>query len=106
MPPRTTSHVNMSQPPARPIFSPTVHTLPDSAISCSDIKHVLEHGYVVLNDVFTKSDAEEAKAEIRRLSGDVPLKGRNPFEGLNTSRIYSLLNKYDCFTKTIASLPR
>ena len=77
----------------RPIFAPTPHTFPTDAISRADIQHVLEHGYIVLNDLFTQSEAEEAKAEMRRLSGDGPLKGRNPFEGLNTNRIYSLLNK-------------
>ncbi len=80
---------------ARPIFAPTTHTFPTDPISRADIQHVLSHGYVVLNDVFTAFEAEEAKTEMRRLGGDVPLKGRNPFEGLNTNRIYSLLNKYD-----------
>ena len=67
--------------------------LPTDPTSRADIDHVLEHGYVVLRDVFTKEDAEAAKAEIRRLSGSSPLTGRNPFEGIDTSRIYSLLNK-------------
>jgi hypothetical protein len=67
--------------------------LPRDPTTRSDVEAVLAHGYVVLNDVFTKAEAEEAKAEMRRLAGDAPLKGRNPFEGVNTNRIYSLLNK-------------
>ena len=67
--------------------------LPSDPTSRSDVEAVLAHGYAVLNDVFTKAEAEEAKAEMRRLTGNAPLKGRNPFEGINTNRIYSLLNK-------------
>lgn len=67
--------------------------LPHNPDSRSDVEAVLATGYVVLKDVFTKAEAEEAKAEMRRLSGDAPLKGRNEFEGVNTNRIYSLLNK-------------
>lgn len=68
--------------------------LPTDPISRADIEHVLEHGYVILHNVFTKDEAEAAKAEIQRLSGSSPLKGRNPFEGIDTTRVYSLLNKY------------
>jgi hypothetical protein len=68
--------------------------LPSDPTSCAGIQNVLAHGYVVLNDVFTKAEAEEAKAEMRRLTGNAPLKGRNPFKGVNTNRIYSLLNKW------------
>ena len=67
--------------------------LPSHPQTRTDILSVLEHGYVVLPNVFSKAEAEEAKAELRRLSGTNPLKGRNAFEGLDTSRIYSLLNK-------------
>lgn len=59
-----------------------------------DINHAREHGYVILENVFTRDEAEAAKQEIARLSGHKPKPGRNPFEGLNTNRIYSLLNKY------------
>jgi hypothetical protein len=59
-----------------------------------DIEHVHEHGYVILENVFTRDEAEAAKQEIARLSGHDPKTGRNDFEGLDTNRIYSLLNKY------------
>jgi len=70
------------------------NSLPQSPIDRANIEHVLKHGYVVLEDVFTKENAEEAKSEMRRLSGEQAKKGRNPFEGLDTIRVYSLLNKY------------
>ena len=73
--------------------------LPRDPISRADVEHVLEHGYVIIRDVFTKAEAEAAKAEIRKLSGSSPLKGRNPFEGIDTTRIYSLLNKYASFRR-------
>jgi hypothetical protein len=69
------------------------HQMPSDPVARADIQHVLEHGYVVLENIFTLAEAEEAKAELRRLSGSDPLKGRNKFEGLDTTRIYSLLNK-------------
>ena len=67
--------------------------LPEDPKSRSDVEAILANGYVILDDVFTKAEAEEAKGEMRRLSGKAPLKGRNSFEGVNTNRIYSLLNK-------------
>jgi len=48
---------------------------------------------VILENCFSKAEAEDAKAEIGRLGGKEPESGRNPFEGLKTNRIYSLLNK-------------
>jgi hypothetical protein len=69
------------------------HEMPSDPRTRVDIEHVLEHGYVVLENVFTVVEAEEAKAELRRLSGSDPMTGRNNFEGLDTTRIYSLLNK-------------
>ena len=67
--------------------------LPSDPVDRANVEHVLRHGYVVLENCFSKDEAEAAKAEIDRLSGDSPMKGRNPFEGHNTNRIYSLLNK-------------
>ena len=78
---------------------------PEDPIARADIEHVLQHGYVVLPDCFTKEEAGEARDEINRLLGDAPLGGRNDFEGLNTNRIYSLLNKTRVFDK-FTILPR
>ncbi|KAK4939754.1 hypothetical protein LTR10_020038 [Elasticomyces elasticus] len=79
--------------------------LPKDPVTRADVEHVLEHGYVVLPDCFTKAEAKEARNEIIRLLGKDPLGGRNPFEGLNTNRIYSLLNKSRVFDKFVI-LPR
>ncbi|KAK5462925.1 hypothetical protein LTS15_002637 [Exophiala xenobiotica] len=79
--------------------------LPDDPLTRSDVEHVLEHGYVVIPDCFTKAEAEEARGEITRLLGKDPLGGRNSFEGLSTNRIYSLLNKTRVFDKFVI-LPR
>jgi ectoine hydroxylase-related dioxygenase (phytanoyl-CoA dioxygenase family) len=71
----------------------------------ADILHVLEHGYVILENQFPTHVAQAAKDEIDRLSGEDPEAGRNPFEGLNTNRIYSLLNKSRAFDQFVI-LPR
>jgi ectoine hydroxylase-related dioxygenase (phytanoyl-CoA dioxygenase family) len=73
--------------------------LPEYPSLRADIQHVLEHGYIILPDSFTATEAQEACDEIDRLSGDSPLHGRNAFEGLVTNRIYSLLNKTRVFDK-------
>jgi hypothetical protein len=71
----------------------------------SDIEQVLNHGYIILQDQFSNHEAQAAKVEIERLSGKTPQGGRNPFEGLRTNRIYSLLNKTRHFDK-YTILPR
>lgn len=73
--------------------------LPSDERTRANIQHVIEHGYVILPNCFTKAEAQEAKNEIDRLSGKEPMVGRNGFEGLNTNRIYSLLNKTRVFDK-------
>ena len=79
--------------------------LPEDPTTRADIEHVLKHGFAVLPECFTKEEAREARDEIDRLLGDDPLGGRNDFEGLNTNRIYSLLNKTRVFDK-FTILPR
>ena len=73
--------------------------LPEDPKLRADIEHVMEHGYVIIPDCFTKAEAKEARDEIVRLLGHQPLGGRNNFEGINTNRIYSLLNKSRVFDK-------
>ncbi|KAK5097007.1 hypothetical protein LTR70_002190 [Exophiala xenobiotica] len=80
-------------------------SLPSDPAVRRDVEHILEHGYVIIPDCFSKAEAKEARDEIQRLLGKDPQKGRNPFEGLNTNRIYSLLNKTRLFDK-FAMLPR
>ncbi len=68
------------------------------------IDQVTEHGYVVIRDAFSSAEIGEAKAELRRLAtasdaGPASERGRNTFEGLNTKRIYALINKSRAFDK-------
>lgn len=66
------------------------------------IDHVLEHGYVILPNLFTPSEVSSANAELARLealesSGPASQGGRNPFEGFQTKRIYALVDKSRVF---------
>lgn len=80
----------------RVIFPPPPpKQLPASPQSRANIQHVEEHGYMVLENCLSPQEAEAAKAEIERLStkNGRTVMGRNVFEGVNTTRIYSLLKK-------------
>jgi hypothetical protein len=79
--------------------------LPSNPSLAADIEHVLDYGYVILKNQFSVSTALSTIAEIDRLSGKDPEAGRNPFEGLKTNRIYSLLNKSRKFDEYV-TLPR
>ncbi|KPI40983.1 uncharacterized protein AB675_7958 [Cyphellophora attinorum] len=79
--------------------------LPSDPTIRADIEAVLRDGFVIIPDCFTKDEAAEARNEIMRLLGESPRGGRNSFEGLNTNRIYSLLNKSRVFDK-FTILPR
>lgn len=79
--------------------------LPTDPVALADITHVETHGYVILPSILPLEEVQAAKAEIKRLSGATPLVGRVPFEGLDTTRIYSLLNKTRVFDKLVV-LPR
>lgn len=66
------------------------------------IDHVLEHGYVILPNIFTPAQVSAANAELARLeaaesSGPASQGGRNPFEGFQTKRIYALVDKSRVF---------
>lgn len=63
------------------------------------VEQILKHGYVVIPNCFSRAEAEEAKAEIIRLSGKEPWTGRNDFEGHRTNRIFALPNKSRLFDK-------
>ena len=43
-------------------------------------ERILKDGYVVIPDCFSRAEAEEAKAEVDRLSGTDPWTGRTDFE--------------------------
>ncbi|QSS61068.1 phytanoyl-CoA dioxygenase [Histoplasma capsulatum] len=59
--------------------------LPTDPVDRANVEHCLRHGYVVLENYVTKEEVTVAKAEIDRLSGADPMKGRNTLEGLNTN---------------------
>ena len=67
--------------------------------------HVLKYGYVILPSIYTPAQVATANFELAQLeklesSGPAAKAGRNPFEGLNTGRIYALADKsrsFDCF---------
>lgn len=69
------------------------------------IDHVLEHGYVILPNLFTSTQVSTAIDELERIqssdiSGPASKGGRNPFEGYKTERVYGLADKsraFDCF---------
>ena len=77
------------------ILSKPTPKLPKDNQSIEDIKFVEEHGYILFPSLLDPKLVQDALAEIDRLTSTSPdpLTGRNPFEGTNTNRIYSLLNK-------------
>ncbi|KAH0840658.1 Phytanoyl-CoA dioxygenase family protein [Fonsecaea pedrosoi] len=112
MPQQTSTPTTQSPTSSFDFYSEALarRALPSDPAVRADIEHVLEHGYVVIPNCFSADEAREARDEITRLlhkdsSGQRPLTGRNSFEGLNTNRIYSLLNKTRVFDKFVI-LPR
>lgn len=65
------------------------------------IDHVLEHGYVILPNIFTPEQVEIANSEVARLetldAGPAAVAGRNHFEGFKTGRVYALADKSRAF---------
>lgn len=66
---------------------------PEDPVKRADIEAVLKDGYVALENLLTEEDVEILKEEIVRMTGENPKLGRHMFEGTDTVRIYSLLNK-------------
>ncbi|KAF3356198.1 hypothetical protein VDGD_07769 [Verticillium dahliae] len=69
------------------------------------IDHVVENGFVVIENAFGDVEINEAIGEVERLSaspelgGPASTHGRNNFEGFKTRRIYTLINKSRVFDK-------
>ncbi|KAH7305907.1 hypothetical protein B0I35DRAFT_464603 [Stachybotrys elegans] len=68
------------------------------------ISHIDEHGFVILPNVFSEEEINEAKLELERLAAAKSSqprvsKGRNTFEGVRTQREYSLSSKGRVFDK-------
>lgn len=65
----------------------------------SDITHLYEHGYVVLNNLLSAQELKSVRNVTNSLLDEAP-QGRNGFEGRKTQRVYGLLGKsrvYDQF---------
>ncbi|RFU32323.1 hypothetical protein B7463_g4024, partial [Scytalidium lignicola] len=66
------------------------------------IDHVLEHGYVILPEIYSSSLVSNALDELARIeaqesAGPASRAGRNAFEGFKTGRIYALTDKSRVF---------
>ena len=87
--------------PSYSILQKPTPKLPKDNQSIEDIKFVEEHGYILFPSLLDPQLVQDALAEIDRMTAPDALSGRNSFEGTNTNRIYSLLNKsrvFDPFT--------
>ncbi|CAJ0538632.1 Ff.00g066490.m01.CDS01 [Fusarium sp. VM40] len=71
-----------------------------------NINSVIKNGYVILENLFTDIEVEQACEELKHLAessaaGPASSGGRNKFEGFLTNRIYALLNKSRIFDKFV-----
>ncbi|KAL2011438.1 hypothetical protein VTN00DRAFT_4156 [Thermoascus crustaceus] len=73
--------------------------LPDNEVNRADVEAVLKDGYVVMEKLIPMEEIEMLRDEIARMTGYSPKLGRHIFEGRDTVRIYSLLNKTRMFDK-------
>lgn len=73
--------------------------LPADPITRDRVERILEQGYVVIPNCFSREQAKEAVAEVDRLSGKDAPTGRSDFEGHLTNRIFALPNKSRVFDK-------
>ena len=62
----------------------------DPAVAEDDLARVLRDGYVVLPDLLDGAELSRIRAAVAPL---LDRSGRNPFEGHDTQRVYSVLNK-------------
>jgi len=56
----------------------------------TDWDAVQEQGYVILHDLFSQRELDDIRKAVTPLLGH---QGRNPFEGVNTQRVYNVLEK-------------
>jgi hypothetical protein len=80
------SHDLAGRHPATPSSGSTVNP----AVVEDDLAAVERDGYVILKGLLTPEECERIRAEVSPLLGRM---GRNAFEGKQTQRIYSVLNK-------------
>lgn len=80
--------------------------LPEDPVKRADVESVLQNGYVALDNLLTEEDVQSLREEVDRMTGENPRKGRHMFEGRETVRIYSLLNKFVPATHLINKMQR
>lgn len=88
-----------AEPVVREYYQRKPKPLPSDPTHRAHVEQVLKDGYVVIPNAFTDAQALEAIAEIDRLHGNAPKKGRDAFDGFKTNRIFSLLGKTRVFDK-------
>lgn len=88
-----------AEPVVREYYQRKPKPLPSDPTHRAHVEQVLKDGYVVIPNAFTETQALEAIAEIDRLHGNAPKKGRDAFDGFKTNRIFSLLGKTRVFDK-------
>jgi ectoine hydroxylase-related dioxygenase (phytanoyl-CoA dioxygenase family) len=108
------AHSDQASDPAdsplyKDLYSHTAKPLPTDSYHAALVEQVLEHGYVVIRNAFSSSEANAAKAEIDRLHGAAPRVGRDAFEGFKTNRVFGLLGKtrsfdHFCMLETVDAL--
>lgn len=68
----------------------------------SDFETLMQDGFVIIRDLITSDEIDIIKQEASQLLGRA---GRNPFEGLQTQRVYNVLSKTRC-TDLMGEHPR
>lgn len=69
--------------------SETVKQIPEH-VSQSDLKHIEEYGYILIENVLCETEIADIKNAILPLLNET---GRNSFEGYKTQRMYAVLSK-------------
>jgi ectoine hydroxylase-related dioxygenase (phytanoyl-CoA dioxygenase family) len=68
----------------------------------ADYDHLVQNGYVIIKNLLSQKQCDEIKSASRAF---LNLKGRNPFEGHKTQRVYDILSKMRQ-TDALATHPR
>ena len=66
------------------------HERVDPALTCEDLASIEEHGYVVVEDLLSQSELDLIR---KQAAPHLTHFGRNPLEGVQTKRVYSVMSK-------------
>lgn len=77
--------------------STAMETVPADVVD-ADLRHVEEHGYVIIENLIPAETCDAIKEEALRLLSHT---GRNSFEGLKTQRLYATLQKTRMFDRLV-----